>query len=298
MNEILYKSGFVGLLGWTNVGKSTLVNLLTGMKIAITADSPQTTRHRLVGIVQGDQYQIALTDTPGIHNARNALSRHMLQTTWGTMVQMDLILWLVFPDRPAETQLSTFHTRLESNRIPLIVAINKIDTVSKETLLPLIDELHKAVSPAAIIPISAKTGENTKHLVDTMIGFLPNAKPFFPVDQVTDQPERIIVAEYIREQVIEHTHDELPHVIAVEIELFRIKPNGTCEICAAIYVEKNSQKSIVIGAGGEMIKAIGIEARKMISSFLDRKVDLRLWIKVNPGWRSDPERMRRLGFPI
>ncbi|MBN1879150.1 GTPase Era [bacterium] len=298
MTDITYRAGFAGILGWTNVGKSTLVNLLTGMKIAITADCPQTTRHRLVGIVQGDDYQIAFTDTPGIHNPRNELSRHMIKTTWGTMVQMDLILWMVFPDRPVVKQLQIFQSHLEQPGVPLVIAINKIDTVSKESLIPLIDEFYKAINPVAIVPISARTGLNTDRLLDVIVENLPVSEPIFPIDQVTDQPERVIASEYIREQVIAHTFQELPHVVAVDIELFRYNDRGTLEIIATIYVEKQSQKGIIIGAGGEMIKKIGSVSRQMISTFLDCRVDLRLWIKVNPGWRSDPDRMRRLGFQI
>jgi len=159
-NSPEYRSGFVGILGWTNVGKSTLVNHLTGMRIAITADCPQTTRHRLIGIIQDDHYQIALTDTPGIHQARNALSKHMLKTTWGAMSEMDVILWLVFPDRSADLQIAAFKENLESYNVPLVIAVNKIDSVSKGSIIPVIDDLNKKLNPAAIIPISALTGEN------------------------------------------------------------------------------------------------------------------------------------------
>jgi len=292
----VYKSGFIGLLGWTNVGKSTLVNLLTGMKIAITADSPQTTRHRLVGIVQGSDYQIALTDTPGIHTAKNELSKRMIQVTWGTISGMDVVLWMIFPDKSPQMQLTAFRESLEDNALPVIVAINKIDTVPKERLIPIMDYLQKEIEPRAIIPISALTGQNTEPLLKTMVDLLPENEPLFPIDQVTDQPERVIVAEYIREQVIVHTFQEMPHVVAVEIDMFKMNPSGLLEIAATIFVEKASQKGIVIGAQGDMIKKIGIEARKAISAFLDCRVDLRLWIKVNPKWRNDPRRLRQLGF--
>lgn len=291
-----YKSGFVGILGWTNVGKSTLVNHLTGMKIAITADCPQTTRHRLVGIFQGDDYQIALTDTPGIHQAKNALSSHMLRTTWGTMTEMDVILWMVFPDRSAELQIKAFEKQLRDSDIPVIIAVNKIDSVSRGAFIPVIEQLHAQLNPVAVVPISALTGENVDELVKVLVDTMPTGEPMFPVDQVTDQPERLIAAEYIREKIIEKMFQELPHVVAVDVDQYQEKGPKRVDIDATIYVEKKSQKGIIIGSKGEMIKAIGTEARMLISAFLGRKVNLTLWVKVSPRWRSDLTRLRYLGF--
>ncbi|MCD4655229.1 GTPase Era [bacterium] len=295
-NHETYKAGFVGFLGWTNVGKSTLINHLTGMRIAITADSPQTTRHRLIGILQDDKYQIALTDTPGIHNPRNELSNRMLKTTWGAMNDMDLILWMVFPDRSVDVQFQTFKNRLENYRAPLIIAVNKMDTVPKGSIIPLVAEFQEKLDPVAIVPISALTGENVARLIDVIVEALPAGEPMFPTDQVTDQPERLIVSEYIREKIIEHTYQEMPHVVAVEIEVFKTLQSGLLDIAATIHVEKKSQKGIVIGARGEMIKAIGIDARKLIASFFETKVNLQLWVKVSPRWRSDPTRLRQIGY--
>jgi GTPase len=296
IKDIRFKSGFAGLLGWTNVGKSTLVNTLTGMKIAITADCPQTTRHRLVGIVQSDTYQIALTDTPGIHSPRNELSRRMVKNAWGTMATMDLVIWLVFPDRSAEMQLKAFHKRLKSSTTPLLVAINKIDTVHPDSIIPLADTLCKEIDPIAVVPISAKTGQNIDRFLHAIVDQLPYSDPLYPVEQVTDQPERIIVAEYIREQVIALTYQEMPHIAAVVVDLFKQRESGAIDIAATVFVEKNSQKKIVIGANGSMIKKIGSAAREYISSFLQTKVDLRLWIKVKPGWRNDPVGLRQFGY--
>ncbi|MBN1296159.1 GTPase Era [bacterium] len=290
-----FRSGFVGLIGWTNVGKSTLVNRLTGMKIAITADSPQTTRHRLVGIIQSETYQIALTDTPGIHRPRNELSNRMLNTTWGTIREMDLLVWMVFPDRSVDKQIGIFTDHLAGSPVPLIIAVNKIDTVPKETIIPLMDQLYQRIEPRAILPISAVTGENLTRLVDLLIENVPEGDPMYPMDQVTDQPERIIAAEYIREKVIENTYQEMPHVVAVEIEHFKQSDNRI-DIAATIHVEKKSQKGIIIGAGGAMIKKIGTDARMLIAAFLDSKVDLQLWVKVSPRWRSDPVRLKQMGF--
>jgi len=292
----IYKAGFVGFLGRPNVGKSTLVNYLTGMRIAITADSPQTTRHRLMGIVQDDHYQIALTDTPGIHNPRNELSKRMLKTTWNAMYDMDLILWMLFPDIPIATQFKTFEERFENYDIPVIVAVNKIDTIAKASMIPLIAEIQELVNPSAIVPISALTGENVSKLVEVLVEALPEGEPMFPIDQVTDQPERLIVSEYVREKIIEHTYQEMPHVVAVEIESFKTRKSGLIDISATIIVEKKSQKGIIIGSGGEKIKAIGTDARKLISSFFNSKINLQLWVKVSPRWRSDPDRLRQIGF--
>ncbi len=294
--EIQFKSGFVGLLGWTNVGKSTLVNLLTGMKIAITSDNPQTTRHRLIGIVQKEHYQIALVDTPGIHSPRNELSKRMLKTSWNTIISVDVVIWLVFPDRPAELQLKSFQKKLADSEIPVIIGINKIDTVRPEIIIPLADALNKELNPIAVVPFSAKTGENVERLLKVVVEHLPYNAPIYSVDHVTDQPERIIAAEYIREQIIENTYQEMPHVVAVEVEIFKRVSKDFIEIVAVIFVEKKSQKRIIIGANGKLIKQIGIAARKQISTFFQSKVDLRLWIKVKEGWRNDPTGLRQLGF--
>lgn len=294
--DIRYKSGFAGLLGWTNVGKSTLVNLLTGMRIAITSDNPQTTRHRLVGIVQSDNYQIALTDTPGIHAPKSELSKRMLKTSWNTMTSMDVIIWLVFPDKPAALQLKSFQQKLEEYKTPVIIGINKIDTVRTESIIPLADTIYKEIDPIAVVPFSAKTGENVDKLLDVIVEQLPCNEPLYPIDLVTDQPERIIAAEYIREQIIEHTYQEMPHVVAVEIEIFKRVKEDFIEIVAAVFVEKKSQKRIIIGANGKLIKQIGIAARKQLSAFFQSNVDLRLWIRVKEGWRNDPVGLRRFGF--
>lgn len=291
-----FKSGFAGILGWTNVGKSTLVNRLTGLRVAITADSPQTTRHRLIGILQGDGYQVALTDTPGVHNPVNELSRRMLKTTWGAMNDMDMVLWMVFPDRTFEKQYGIFETRLKAYEAPIIVVVNKIDSVPRETILPLIDALQKGLDPAAIVPVSALTGENIDTLVNVIVEKMPSGEPMYPVDQVTDQPERVIASEYIREKIIENTYQEMPHVVAVEIDRFKSTSKGHIAIDATIHVEKNSQKGIIIGAGGSMIKKIGTDARLLIESLLDTRVDLNLWVTVTPKWRSDPRHLKQMGF--
>jgi len=291
-----FRAGFAGILGWTNVGKSTLVNRLTGLRIAITVDSPQTTRHRLIGIMQDDTYQVALTDTPGIHKPQNELSRRMLKTTWGTMNEMDMVLWMVFPDRSFATQYETFRDRLKDYHVPIVVAVNKIDTISRDSMLPLIDAIDRELSPVAIVPVSAMTGENVDTLVRIIVSQMPVGEPMFPMDQVTDQPERVITAEYIREKIIENTYQEMPHVVAVEIEQFQQTPRGHIAVAATIHVEKNSQKGIIIGTGGQMLKKIGTEARQLIESLLAVQVDLKLWVKVTPKWRSDPRQLKQMGF--
>ncbi len=292
-----YVCGFAGLLGWTNVGKSTLVNRLTGMKIAITADSPQTTRHRLMGIVQSDAYQVALIDTPGLHQPRSKLSRQMIQTTWGSIESMDCIVWLVFPDRHPDLQFKAVSQRLSELKIPVIIAVNKTDKVSKETLLPAMARYQELLNPHAIVPISALTGHNVDALLKVIVGIMPENPPLFPEDQVTDQSERVIAAEMIREKVIEATYQELPHVSAVLVESFKEKKAGTrLEIHAVIHVEKRSQKGIVLGKNGAMIKQIGINARQEIAEFFGMTVDLQLWVKVTEKWRNDPVCLRRMGF--
>ncbi len=294
--SVSYKAGYAGLLGWTNVGKSTLVNHLTGMKIAITADSPQTTRNRLIGIVQTQAFQVALVDTPGIHLPMNELSKKMLKTAWGTMTSMDVVVWMVFPDKPAALQLNKFRNKLEKLDIPVIIAINKMDTVHQESTMELAESLCNKINPAAIIPVSAKTGMNTDVLLNTISDHLPFADPIYPVDEVTDQPERIIASEYIRERIIDNTFHELPHVVAVDIESFSFNSRSVLEIQASVIVEKKSQKGIILGTRGAMIKKIGTEARKGISEFFNCQVDLRLWVRVKPEWRNDPGKLKELGF--
>lgn len=285
----LYKSGFVGILGWTNVGKSTLINKLTGMKISITADCPQTTRRRLMGIVQGDGYQIAFMDTPGLHKPQNRLSKLMIKTAWGTIDSMDAILWLVFPDRDPVMQFDSVKNQLKALKIPLIIGINKIDLTPRESLLPLISKFHELVQPQAIVPFSALTGENLNDLEKAIVEILPENAPLFPEDQVTDQSERIIAGDMVREKIIELTFQEMPHVIAVGIESFtEDEAKNKIFIEAVVYVEKSSQKGIVIGKQGSMIKKIGIAARRSLEDFFGRKIDLRLWVKVSKKWRDDP----------
>ncbi len=291
-----FRAGFVGLLGWTNVGKSTLINQLTGMHIAIIADSPQTTRHRLIGIVQGNRYQIAFIDTPGIHEPRQELSRRMIATTWSTMDNMDAIVWMVFPDKSPEMQFRQFERKIQALTCPVIVAINKVDTIPKDQLLPLLTGFHR-ITNAEVIPISALTGENLWRLMDLLVTQLPENEPMFPEDQVTDQPERIISAEMIREQAILMTYQEIPHVLNVEVESFKEETErNMITISAVIYVEKISQKGIVIGNQGIMLKKIGTAARMNLEQFFGAKVNLKLWVKVSPNWRNDEPALKRFGF--
>lgn len=290
------RAGFVAVVGRPNVGKSTLVNQLVGQKVAITSDKPQTTRNRILAVVNPPGGQIVLFDTPGIHKPVHAMNRRMVDTAVRSLEQVDLVLWLSdVTERygPGERYVRQVLHRAKK---PVLLGLNKIDLVPKPALLRTIDLYRNFLDFAEIVPFSALTGENTEHLTRALLKHLPESPPLYPEEFLTDQPERFFVAEMVREQILRQTHEELPYSVAVLIESFKEEQGGRVRIDAAIVVERDGQKAIMIGKGGAMLKAIGTAARLEIEAFLDAKVFLGLFVKVRPNWREDPRALAELGL--
>ena len=278
-----FKSGFVTLIGRPNVGKSTLMNLLIGQKIAITSNKPQTTRNRIQTVLTTDEGQIVFVDTPGIHKAKNKLGEYMVNVAQRTLNEVDVVLWLVEP--------STF-IRVNT---PVILVINKTDMVKKEEILLSIDTYRKEYDFAEIVPVSARTGDNTEELIKVILKYLPYGPQFYDEDTVTDQPERQIVAEIIREKALHALQEEIPHGIAVAIDMMKMK-NKVMHIDATIVCERDSHKGIIIGKQGSMLKKIGSTARYEIEKLLDCKVNLKIWVKVQKNWRDSDFQMKNFGY--
>lgn len=292
------KSGFIAITGRPNAGKSTLLNRIVGEKVAITSSKPQTTRTKILGVKTGEDYQLILIDTPGIHKPHNKLGKRMEKYIYTATQDIDALLYVIdcnIKDDEIELERKAL-SGLKAADIPVILAVNKIDTVQKLQLLPILDKLKGIYDFADIVPISAKTNENAEELFGKLKEFLPEGPKFFPDDTITDQPERQIVAEYIREKTLRLLNKEIPHGIAVEIERLKQRPNGTYEILAAIYCEKQSHKGIIIGKGGEKLKQIGSHARTDIERFLGSKVYLELWVKIKEDWRNRENFISDIGF--
>ena len=290
-----YKSGFVTLIGRPNVGKSTLMNHLIGQKIAITSNKPQTTRNRIQTVYTSEEGQIVFVDTPGIHKAKNKLGSYMVNVAERTLSEVDVILWLVEPsnfigagERHIIEQLQKVHT-------PVILVINKVDTVKKEELLPYIDTYRKQMDFQEIVPVSALKGDNTDTLISCIMKYLPYGPAFYDEDTVTDQPMRQIVAELIREKALRLLEEEIPHGIAVSIEKMSYRKR-ICDIEATIICERDSHKGIIIGKGGSMLKKIGSAARPDIEDLLELQVNLQLWVKVKKDWRDSDFLMKNYGY--
>ena len=282
------RSGFVTMIGRPNVGKSTLLNYFVGQKVAITSNKPQTTRNRISGIYTDDaRGQIVFVDTPGLHKAKNRLGDHMVKEAASAISDVDLILWLVEPDDRIGGGDEAIAKRLEQAKVPVILVINKADTVAHEAVLPVIGVFSGRLDFAEIVPISAKTGENCDRLLDLIYGYLPYGPYYYGADAVTDQPERAICAELIREKALHALADEVPHGIAVAIDqMKKRKGKRLYDIDATIICEKESHKGIIIGKGGEMLKKIGANARYEMEQMLDARVNLKLWVKVKKNWRD------------
>lgn len=274
-----FKSGFVTIIGRPNVGKSTLMNRLAGQKIAITSNKPQTTRNRIQAIYNCKEGQVVFLDTPGIHKAKNKLGEYMVLAAEKTLKEVDIVLWLVEPTTYIGAGERYIAECLHSVDIPVMLVINKIDTVNKAELLTIIDNYKDIAKFAEIIPISALNGENTKDLIDTIIKYLPEGPLYYDKDMVTDQPERQIVAEMIREKTLRNLENEVPHGIAVSIETLKErKKKNIVDINAVIICERDTHKGIIIGKQGNMIKKIGTQARQDIESLLACKVNLKIWV--------------------
>ena len=307
-----HRSGFAALIGRPNVGKSTLLNQLTGEKLAIVSGKPQTTRNRILGVVTRPEGQVAFVDTPGIHQAKGELNRYMVDVALQAVDDVDLVLFVIEPT-PAEVPSvgpgnRFILERLQKSKKPTFLVINKIDTVPKAVLLPLIDLYRREFPFAEVVPISAREEDGVEHLFQVVLQHLPEGEPVFPEDMLTDQAEKVLVAEYIREQVLRHCRQEIPYSTAVLVDFFdeseREPPPGTppgklaglIRIAASIYVERDSQKAIIIGKQGQMLKTIGTDARKAIQRLLGAHVYLSLRVRVEPRWSERPDGLKKLGY--
>ena len=317
MAKPTFHSGFAALIGRPNVGKSTLLNRLIGEKVAIVSSKPQTTRNRILGVVTQPEGQVAFLDTPGIHQAKGELNRYMVEVALQAAEEVDLNLFLIEPfgvekdalDKVAVSPGNRFILeRLKQANKPTFLVINKVDEIAKPLLLPLIDLYQKEFSFAEVMPISARTGDGVERLLSQVLKTLPEGEPLYDPDVFTDQAERQLVAEYIREQVLRHCRQEIPYSAAVVVEIFdeaerepRGKPTkgglaGLVRIDASIFVERDSQKAIVIGKQGQMLKKIGTDARKAVERLLGTHVFLSLRVRVEPNWSERPQGLRKLGY--
>ena len=291
-----YKSGFVAVIGRPNVGKSTLINKVIGQKIAITSDKPQTTRSRIQCILTQDDAQIIFLDTPGIHKPKFKLGEYMLKAAEGTLKEVDAIFFVIDATEKFGGGEKYILERLSATTKPVILVVNKVDLIEREKILPIIADYSARRNFAAVVPISATEGTNVDALIKEAKNFLPEGVQYYPADMVTDQPERLIIAELIREKILHATQDEVPHSIAVDLEEFTPRDNGTIFIRATIYVERDSQKGILIGKGGAMLKNVGKEARPEIEMLLGSKIFLDLWVKVKRDWRNSIGALQSFGL--
>lgn len=292
-----FKSGFVAIIGRPNVGKSTLMNHLIGQKIAITSNKPQTTRNKIQTVYTSDEGQIVFLDTPGIHKAKNKLGEYMVQVAERTLKEVDAIMWLVEPSTFVGAGERHIAEQLQKVGVPVILIINKIDTVKKEELLPAIDTYRKICDFAEIIPCSALRGNNTQDIIPSIFKYLPYGPMFYDEDTVTDQPQRQIVSELIREQALRCLDEEIPHGIAVSIDQMKWRADDSIvDIDATIVCERDSHKGIIIGKGGSMLKKIGSRARKEIEDLLETQVNLKLWVKVKKDWRDSDFLLKNFGY--
>ena len=291
------KSGFVTLIGRPNVGKSTLMNHLIGQKIAITSDKPQTTRNRIQTVYTDERGLVIFLDTPGIHKAKNKLGEYMVKVAKETLSEVDVILWLVEPTTFIGAGEQYIIEQLEKVNTPVILVINKIDTVKKEEIMASIEAYQKKLPFAEIIPVSAKKKENTDRLMELVFQYLPYGPMYYDEDTVTDQPERQIAAELIREKALRLLGEEVPHGVAVTIEKMRERNDGSMvDIEATIVCERDSHKGIIIGKQGAMLKKIGTKAREEIERLFEYKVNLKLWVKVKKDWRDSDILMKNYGY--
>ena len=292
-----YKSGFVALIGRPNVGKSTLMNKIIGKKIAITSNKPQTTRNKIQTVYTCDEGQIIFLDTPGIHKAKNKLGEYMVNVAEKTLKEVDVILWLVEPSTFIGAGEQHIAEQLKDINVPVILVINKIDTVKKEEILVFIDAYRKILDFAEIIPASALRDKNADEIVESIFKYLPQGPQYYDEDTVTDQPMRQIVAEIIREKALHALNEEIPHGIAVTIEKMKERKNGKItDIEATIICERDSHKGIIIGKQGSMLKKIGSNARYEIEQMLEMKVNLQLWVKVRKEWRDSDLLLKNYGY--
>jgi GTP-binding protein Era len=292
-----FKSGFVAIIGAPNVGKSTLLNQLLGQKIAITSEKPQTTRHRILGIAHLPEAQLIFLDTPGIHRAKGPLNVRMVEVALKVLGDVDLVLFMTDAASPDDVSDEIILESLKKKNLPSILAINKVDLVNKEKLLPLMEQWDEAYPFRAIVPISALHRTQVDKLVTEMVTLLPGGPQYYPEESVTDMPERFIAAEMIREKVFRLTSQEIPYGVAVTVESFKERSEkNLIDIQATIHVERESQKPMIIGKGGKMLKQIGKQAREDIERMVGCKVFLNLWVRVQKRWTRDEKAIRRFGY--
>ena len=294
-NSNNFKSGFVTLIGRPNVGKSTLMNKLIGQKIAITSKKPQTTRNRIQTVYTSEEGQIVFVDTPGIHKAKNKLGNYMVGVAERTLSEVDVILWLVEPTTYIGAGEQHIIEQLKKTKTPVILVINKTDTVKKDEILAFIDAYRKQLDFAEIVPVSALKGDNTDVLISCIMKYLPYGDAFYDEDTITDQPIRQIAAELIREKALRLLEEEIPHGIAVSIDSMKYRGH-ICDIDATIVCERDSHKGIIIGKGGSMLKKIGSKARPEIEDLIECQANLQLWVKVKKDWRDSDFLMKNFGY--
>ena len=299
MSENNFKSGFVSIIGRPNVGKSTLLNSILGQKVSIVSDKPQTTRNRILGVKTLPGTQVIFIDTPGIHKPKHKLNQFMVKTAINTLDEVDIVLFMTEAGESIGGGDRYIMEILGKTKKPVFLLINKIDMVQKGTLLPLIDEFSRLCKFEEIFPVSALHGDNIAELEETIMRRLPEGPQSFPEDAVTDQPMRFIAAELVREKIFQLTYEEIPYSVAVGIEEFREDDEKKVAfIRAVIFVDKDSQKGIIIGKGGTMLKKVGQLAREELEAIMGVKVFLELWVKVKSGWRGDDMILRMLGYKI
>lgn len=296
-NLSTYKSGFVAIIGRPNVGKSTLMNHLIGQKIAITSSKAQTTRNRIQTVYTDDEGQIVFLDTPGINKAKNKLGEYMMNVAYSTLNEVDIVMWIVEPTTFIGAGERHIIDVLSKVNTPVVLVINKTDTVDKQAVADAINTYKEVHDFDAIVPVSALRGHNQAELIKTLKRLLPFGPQFYAEDTITDQPERQIVAEMIREQALRQLDKEIPHGIAVVIDRMKERPDGSCmDIEATIICERDSHKGIIIGKQGAMLKKIGTKARISMENLLDMKVNLKLWVKVKKDWRDSDTLLRNYGY--
>ena len=288
------KTGFVTLVGRPNAGKSTLLNQILDRKIAIVSDKAQTTRHRITGVLTNETGQIVFLDTPGIHKPRHKLGESMVEIAQSSLYDADVVYYLVDVNNDFGPGEQYILNQLQKTDAPVFLLLNKIDRIEKQEVLGLIAQWQSRMEFAEIFPLSAYKGDNVEALVETTFKYLEEGPQFYPADSVTDQPEEVVIAELIREQILQSTRDEVPHSIAVIVEQMKLQDDGKIYVGATIYVERDSQKGIIIGKAGTMLRKIGSRARREIEFLLGEKVYLDLWVKVNEDWRNKETAIKSL----
>ncbi|WP_445490356.1 GTPase Era [Niallia sp. 03133] len=295
-NSNEHKSGFISIIGRPNVGKSTFLNRVIGQKIAIMSDKPQTTRNKVQGVLTTDDSQLIFIDTPGIHKPKHRLGDFMMKVAQNTLKEVDLILFMVNAEEGFGRGEEFILEKFQNIKTPIFLVVNKIDAIHPDKLLTVIDSYKEKYPFKEIVPISALEGNNVEKLLEQIKSYMPEGPQFYPADQVTDHPERFIVSELIREKALHLTREEIPHSLAVVIDKMEKKQNDIVHVMATIVVERDSQKGIVIGKQGSMLKEVGKRARIDIENLLGTKVFLELWVKVQKDWRNKMTQLRDFGF--